>query len=96
MINQDVDNLESRLNQMDRKLDALNARLAAADERELRPRPRPGASRMDRTFWGIFLIVLGGLWLADRMEWIDISAGWLLPSLLLGFGLYLILGGRER
>lgn len=96
MINHEVTNLDARLSQIDRKLDELNTQLAATDERELRLRNKSGASRTDRTFWGIFLIVLGGLWLGQRMEWFDISAGWLWPSLLLGFGLYLILGGRYK
>lgn len=91
-----TESLDARLQQLDRKLDQLTAQLTATDERDLKLRRRMGASRIDRTFWGIFLVVLGGLWLADRMEWIDISAGWLWPSLLIGFGLYLVLGGRER
>ena len=96
MITHDAENLDVRLSQIERKLDDLNTRLATTDERELRLRKKSGASRADRTFWGAFLIVLGGLWLGDRMNWIDISAGWLWPSLLVGFGLYLIFGGRNR
>ena len=92
MLNQDVENLDSRLSQIERKLDDLTSRLKAPDSRV----HTRGASRTDRVFWGIFLIVLGSLWLADRMNWVDISAGWLWPTLLVGFGLYLILGGRER
>ncbi len=88
--------LDGRLAQIERKLDELSTRLTATDDRELKLRHRDAASRTDRTFWGIFLVVLGGLWLADRMEWLDISAGWLWPSLLIGFGLYLVMGGRAR
>ena len=91
-----TEQLDARLNLiLDRKLEDLALRLRTDDEKALKAR-RGGASRTDRTFWGIFLIVLGCLWLADRMNWIDISAGWLWPSLLMGFGLYLILGGRDR
>ncbi len=89
--------LEARLNQiLDRKLEALAARLESSEAVEAKRRRQVGASRTDRTFWGVFLVVLGALWLADRMEWLDISAGWLWPSLLIGFGLYLVLGGRAK
>ena len=92
-----MEQLDARLNQiLDRKLEDLAVRLKASDEQDAKRRHRGGASRTDRTFWGLFLVILGGLWLADRMEWLDISAGWLWPSLLMGFGLYLVLGGRER
>jgi hypothetical protein len=91
-----TEQLDSRLSQIDQKLDNLTTRLTSTDERELRMRQKSGASRTDRTFWGIFLVVLGGLWLGDRMGWVDISAGWLWPTLLIGFGLYLMLGGRYR
>ena len=92
-----MEQLDERLNQiLDRKLEAMAARIASNEELASKRRRQGGASRTDRTFWGIFLVVLGGLWLADRMEWLDISAGWLWPSLLIGFGLYLVLGGRER
>ena len=96
MDNYTMEQLDARLNQiLDRKLEELTARLKADEERSRKAR-RGGASRTDRTFWGIFLMVLGGLWLADLVDWIDVSAAWLWPSLLVGFGLYLILGGRNR
>ena len=90
------DKLDARLNQLERKLDDLNTRLAATGEQDMKRRHRSGATRADRTFWGAFLIVLGGLWLSERMHWIDISAAWLWPVLVVAFGLYLIIGGRNR
>jgi hypothetical protein len=97
MNNYTMEELDARLNQiLDRKLEDLAVRLKKTEEQDGRERRRVGASRTDRTFWGVFLVVLGGLWLADRMQWLNISAGWLWPSLLIGFGLYLVLGGRGR
>jgi len=44
---------------------------------------------------GIFFLAAGVLFLLDALETLDLRAEFLLPLLLIGFGIALIAGGRE-
>lgn len=44
---------------------------------------------------GIFFLAAGVLFLLDAIEALDLRAEFLLPLLLIGFGIALIAGGRE-
>jgi hypothetical protein len=55
---------------------------------------------MGRLFWGLVLVVVGGLFLAANLGWIDvgfvISLWRLWPLILVVVGVNLLLGGRHR
>lgn len=44
---------------------------------------------------GIFFLAAGVLFLLDALEALDLRAEFLLPLLMIGFGIALIAGGRE-
>lgn len=43
-----------------------------------------------RVAMGALLIVLGGLWMAERLEWFEVDAGLVLPLLVLAVGVVLV------
>lgn len=51
--------------------------------------------RRDGLGVGIFFLVAGVLFLLDAVEVLDLRAQFLLPLLLIGFGIALIASGRE-
>ncbi len=88
--------LEHRLDGMERKLNDSVARIemtAAKLEQQIRDKPAKSRPRVDRVFWGSFIVIFGLLWFSSNMGWISMfSLSWW-PVFLIAFGLYLILGG---
>ena len=57
--------------------------------------PQPRRSRFGSYLGGAVLVVLGGLWALDLAGTIDVRLAVVLPSLLIIFGLALIIGATE-
>ena len=57
--------------------------------------PQPKRSRFGSYLGGAVLVVLGGLWALDLAGTIDVRLAVVLPSLLIIFGLALIIGATE-
>jgi hypothetical protein len=45
---------------------------------------------------GLVFIALGFVFLLERLSIVDVSAGFVVPVLLIGVGLGVVLGGRRR
>jgi O-antigen/teichoic acid export membrane protein len=89
-----VTKIEFELAQMQRKLDEAAAKIdASVSKFDARAKAKPEKRGTDRIFWGIFLVLLGGLWLANSAGWITFSVSWW-PIIVIAFGVYLMLGGR--
>ncbi len=64
--------------------------MTLVDEREVvqtsKPRPPTGG----RIAVGAMLVVVGAVWMAERLDWIDIGAGMVLPLLVTAVGVVLL------
>lgn len=88
----DADNTQLRLDSIERKLDELLSR-SVSDSAKTKSRRR---GLRERIFWGVFILVLGLIWLGQNfgIEWLNNLRFW--PVAVIVFGLYLIFGGRDR
>ncbi|MBI5059565.1 hypothetical protein HZB60_07295 [candidate division KSB1 bacterium] len=86
--------IEFELSQLQRKLDDATAKIdASVAKLDTKLKAKPEKRGTDRIFWGIFLVLLGGLWLANSAGWLNFSVSWW-PIIVIAFGIYLMLGGR--
>jgi hypothetical protein len=103
----DFESIERRLEQIERKLDEavrkeadtgnLDDVLKKRVTREAAGEPEPARRnrrRVSRVFWGIFIVAVGGIWLAQNMDWLTTDIHWW-PIALIVFGLYMIFGSRD-
>ncbi|RPH95144.1 hypothetical protein EHM69_05395 [candidate division KSB1 bacterium] len=88
----DMESLENRMQQIERKLDDLALRIPMSGETSKAVRRR---GRTSRVFWGIFILALGFIWLGQNfgIEWLNSLRFW--PVAVIVFGVYLIFGDRN-
>ncbi|MDH3248967.1 MAG: cell wall-active antibiotics response protein [Acidimicrobiia bacterium] len=60
------------------------------DRTEVVQASRPRQSNGGRVAMGALLVVVGAVWLAERLDWIDIGAGLVLPLLVTAVGVVLL------
>ena len=60
------------------------------DRNEVVEAPTPRRSFGGRVAMGALLVVVGAVWLAERLDWVDIEAGLVLPLLVTVVGVVLI------
>ena len=90
--------IEFELAQLQRKLDDATAKIDASVAKldaklDAKVSAKSEKRGTDRVFWGIFLVILGGLWLASSAGWLNFSVSWW-PVIVIAFGFYLMAGGR--
>jgi len=85
-----IDELEQRLEALGRRVDDLAERTGQRIDPINTRRPYRSNSR---TFWGLIFVMIGFVWLANRMGWfyIDIPIA---ATVLIVVGLYLIVTSR--
>lgn len=54
----------------------------------------PYGNRAGGLFWGLALLLIGGVWLADNIFDIDNWGEWLVPILFVAWGVVLLVGAR--
>ncbi len=61
------------------------------------PQPTDGTGNKSASEigWGVFLLLAGGLWLAENMGWIK-AGSWLFPVILISWGLALVVQAARR
>ena len=60
------------------------------DRNEVVEATKPPPSISGRIAMGALLVVVGAVWLADRLDWIEVGAGMVLPLLVTGIGVALL------
>lgn len=87
----EIESLERRLVEIERKLDSLLSR-QPSPQVEAKSQSKRASSRTSRVFWGIFILVVGLIWLGESLQvsWLEDFKYW--PFALIVFGLYLIFG----
>ena len=60
------------------------------DRNDVVEAPTPRSSVGGRMAMGALLLVIGAVWLAERLDWIDIGAGLVLPLLVTAVGVVLL------
>jgi hypothetical protein len=68
---------------------------SAVDSRESEKECCRGHRGEHGLFWPIAMIIVGLVWLARNMGWLDHDVPWF-PLLLIGFGVYLIVKHNSR
>jgi fatty acid desaturase len=81
--------MQKRIDESVLRIEQTAARIDDAVAKKLAKSPR----RADRIFWGIFLILLGGLWFGNSAGWYNVNVSWW-PIVVIAFGTYLMVGGR--
>lgn len=60
------------------------------DHKEVIEATQPRQSMGGRLAMGALLVVVGVVWMADRLDWIEVGAGMVLPLLVTGIGVVLL------
>jgi hypothetical protein len=92
-MSEEQDRIEEKLNRLEKEIPSIvEQRL---DDAIKKAKVKPKSDR-GHVFWGLFLIAIGILWLAEKLDWIHFDFAWLWPTALICFGLYLMFGGKRR
>jgi hypothetical protein len=93
----ETEDLERRVGQLERRLDeTLTNRMVKTASAEPEKPVRRGPTRTSRVFWGLFVLLVGLIWLGQNfeIEWLNNLKFW--PVAVIVFGVYLIFGDRGR
>lgn len=82
---------DAQLDRIERKLDGVLQRTDNAIQAAAKP-----ASRLGRVFLGIFVLLIGLVWLGQNLglRWLSELRFW--PLMLILVGVFLMVGGRRR
>jgi len=94
---------QTRLDAIERRFDALIKRFEELAEQvrtisETKPQDLPARrarSESGRIFWGTAMVIVGLVWLGDRLSWFDVDIP-VAASAFIIIGLYLIITSRSR
>lgn len=83
--------IERRLADLERKLDNVLRRLSTEPERDSKTQKPQATGRGRRIFWGLFIVIIGLIWLGQNynVQWLSDLKLW--PVALIAFGVYFML-----
>ncbi|MFH0766323.1 MAG: DUF5668 domain-containing protein [Calditrichota bacterium] len=92
----DTKSLDDRIEEIAKRLEEVGRSLGDHLEEHLqRPHIHPRRREHDRLFWGLALIIAGGIWLGDRVGWFNLDLPFW-PTALIALGLYMIVTSRRH